>query len=167
MQLVLEHRAARRLGRVSGEHELDVEAARRGGEVGALGAEHVGRVHQRLALAYAGGVVVAPAAHALALLGDVGELQLQRAGADARLDVGGREPVHELDHRRARGGVAGAQLVGRLVQPLHGPGELLAGLLDEHVVQDLGEQLGVAREGVRLGGRHGHGAASVARWRRL
>ena len=56
--------------------------------------------------------------------------------------------------------------LARLVQPLHGAGELLAGLLDEHLVQDLGEQLGVARERVGLGGRHGHGAASVARWRR-
>jgi len=105
-ELVLEHRAPRRLGRVSGQDQLDVERAHRGREVGAVGAELVGGVHQRLALAHAGGVVVTPAPHPLALLGDVGELELECAGADAGLDLGRREPVHELGHRRAGGGVS-------------------------------------------------------------
>ena len=111
-QLVVEHGAARRLRRVRGEHELEVQGAHGGGQVGARLAQQVGGLHQRLALARAGRVVVAAPAHPLALLGDVGELELQRAGADARLHLLVRELLDELLQRGAGGRVAGAQRGG-------------------------------------------------------
>ena len=171
VQLVVEHRAPRRLRRVRGEDELDVQRAHRGGEVGARGAQQVGGLHQRLALAHAGGVVVAPPPDPLALLGDVGELELQRARADARLHVLAREAVHALDERGARVEVALAHVGGGLVQPADGVGEAPAALLHEHVVQHVREQLRVARErvsGLRWGGgdRHAPDESATERPRR-
>ena len=101
VELVVEHRAPRRLGRMRGEDELELQRAHRGGQVGPGLAQQVRRLEQRLPLAHAGGVVVAPPAHPLALLGDVGELELQRARADAWLKLVGRERVDQLEQRRA------------------------------------------------------------------
>jgi hypothetical protein len=50
-QLVVEHRPPRRLGGMRREHELDGERAHRRGEVGAVGAQQVGGLGERLALA--------------------------------------------------------------------------------------------------------------------
>ena len=84
---MVEHGAPRGLGRMRGEHELDVQRAQRLGGVDARPREQLRGLRQRLALLVAGGVVLAPAPDPLALLGDVGELQLQRAGADVGLDL--------------------------------------------------------------------------------
>ena len=161
VELVVEHGAARRLGRVCGEDELDVQRAQRGGEVEPLLAQQLGGLHQRLALARAGRVVVAPAAHALALLGDVRELELERTGADAGLDVLGGQALDQPGEHRVGARLAVAQRCGGLVHPPHRVGEAHAALLDEHVVEHGGEQVGVARERVcrhrldRVGGdRH-------------
>ena len=150
---MVEHRAARRLGRVRGEHQLDVQRAQRLGGVHAGAVEQLGGLGERLALLLAGGVVLAPAADPLALLGDVGELQLQRAGADVRLDLVVAEPAQAAHQRLARGLVAAAQLGRGAVDPGHAVGELAAVLLGEHG----GER--AARGGrsrARRGGGGGH-----------
>ncbi len=157
VELVVEHRAPGRLGGVGGEDEVEMQPAHGGGQIGARLAQHVGRLEQRLALPHSGGVVVAPPPHALALLGDVGELQLQRARADAGLEILLGQRVDELEQLRAGAVRAVAQLHGALVQPAHRLGELRAALLHEHVVEHELEQLGVALKavdrGAGLGGR--------------
>ena len=93
--LVVEHRAARGLGRVRGQDVLDLQLRGQRRDVDLVALEDLGRLGQRLALHGAGGVVLASPAHALALLGDVRQLQLERAGADDRL--------HRLVRARRRG----------------------------------------------------------------
>ncbi len=109
--------------------------------------EQLGGLGERLALLLAGGVVLAPAADALALLGDVGELQLQRAGADVGLDLVVGEPAQAAHQRLARGLVAAAQLGGGAVDPGHAVGELAAVLLGEHGGEHAREQVGLAGDG--------------------
>jgi len=165
VELVVEHRAPGGLGGVGGEDEVEVQPAHGRGQIRARLAQHVGRLEQRLALPHSGGVVVAPPPHALALLGDVGELQLQRACADAGLEIVLVQRTHELEQRGAGAVPPVAQLHGPLVQPADRLGELRAALLHEHVVEHELEQLGVALEavdrGAGLGGgrRDGHRAA--------
>ena len=133
--LVVEHRAARGLGRVRGEDVLDLQLGGERGDVDVVAAQDLGRLGQRLALHRAGRVVLTPAAHALALLGDVRELELERAGADDRLDRLVRHAA-EVGHEPLGGGpVAVAHGRGGLEEPLQARREDAPGLLLEHADQ--------------------------------
>jgi hypothetical protein len=161
--LVVEHGPPGRLGRVCREHELDVQVThhpRRGGAV----LEQLGRLGERLALQLARRVVLAPAPDPLTLLGDVGELQLQRERADVGLDLVVGQRAQLGDHRLAGRLVARPQVGGGVVQPRDPLGELGAPLLGEHAREGAREQLGLARDGAGVGelrracgdGRAGH-----------
>ena len=147
--LVVEHGAPRGLGRVGGEDVLDLQVRGQRRDVDAAIAQDLGRLGQRLALDLAGLVVLPAPPHALALLGDVRELELERARPDDRLHrlVGDLAQVGDepLDRRV----VARAHRRRGAEQPLHAGREDAPGLLLEHAVQRGGEQLGVVGEAVR------------------
>jgi hypothetical protein len=84
----LEDRAARRLGGVRGEDELDAQPCSGGGESRAVDARLVEpreRVRQGLPLQASLGLVLAPPPDAVVLLGDVDQLEEERESAQ---DVG-------------------------------------------------------------------------------
>jgi hypothetical protein len=138
---------------VRGQHELEAQRAQGLGRVGARPVEQLGGLGERLALEIARRVVLAPAPDPLALLGDVRELQLQRARADVGLDLVVAEPLQAVHQRLARALVALAQLGRGAVDPAHALGEAGAVLLGEHGVERAREQLGLARDW-RGGGGH-------------
>ena len=147
--LVVEHGAPRRLGRVRGEHVLDLQLRHQRADVDLAVAQDPRGLGERLALDLAGLVVLAPAPRPLALLGDVRELQLQRARADDRLhrlvrDAAqvGHEPLGGRLVARAHGG-------GGLEQPLQAGREHASGLLLEHAVERVREERRVLGKPVR------------------
>ena len=160
-----EHRLPLRLGRVRGEHRLELEAGERGGElVGVgLGGEPVDELVDR-ALA---GLVAGPAlGGAVGLLGDVRQVEVGREGPG---EYGGGPGV-EVGEQVADPGVP---LLGRLAdQPAHLLDELehlVAVLPREGAPQEGGEPPDVAaqRGVLRLGGDaalggHGVGAGRTA-----
>ena len=146
--LVVEHRAPRGLGRMRGEDVLDLQLRGQRRDVDRAVAQDLRRLAERLALDLAGAVVLAPAADALALLGDVRQLQLQRAGADDRLDGLVGDLAQVGDETVGRGLVARADGRGGAEEPLHARGEHAAGLLLEHAVERGREQFGVLGETV-------------------
>ena len=110
VELVVEHGAARRLRRMRGEHGSTCsEAALRRGRGPPRAAARQPPSATRLARA--GRVVVPAAADALALFRDVGELELERAGADARLDVVRGQAAHQPGERGV--GVRGRRRAAR------------------------------------------------------
>ena len=155
--LVVEHRAPRGLGRMRGQHVLDLQLRGQRRDVDVVAAQDLGRLGQRLALDLAGRVVLAPAAHALALLGDVRQLQLERAGADDRLDRLVGHAAQVGDEPLGGGLVARAHGRGGAEQPLQAGGEHASRLLLEHLVEGRREQLGVMGEAVRRLRRRGAG----------
>ncbi len=164
--LVVEDRAARRLGRVGGHHEPHVELRE---PLGDPAARHLadgadGR-RQRLALRHARvGVVLAAAPQPLQLLGDVGQLQLHRAGAHVRRQPRRRLAAQEGQQLLALGLVAVAQRERAVAQPEQPLAEGAPVLLLQHVAEQALEQGGVAVERVGGGGGgHVHLATIVAR----
>ena len=121
-----------------------------------LRAQDLGRLGQRLALDLAGRVVLAAPAYAFALLGDVRQLELERAGADDRLDRLVRHAAEVGDEPPGGGLVTRAHGGGGLEQPLQAGGEDAAHLLLEHLDQRGREELGVL--GKAIGRRRRRGA---------
>ena len=148
-----EHRAPRGLGRVRGQHELERDALRR------LVAELQERVGERLARHSLLVQVLAPPPHAVMLLRDVRQLEIERE----RPQHASLLRVRQLLDRRT-------QLVER--RPAPGPArqppdvldvreQRLVLLLDEHPPEQVAEQADVPpqrciRPGLVLA--HGHGA---------
>ena len=143
----LEHGAARRLGRMGGEDELDPEprAGRLQRRLVDAGAVELGeRIGQRLARHPPLGLVLAAAADAVMLLGDVGELEEQRERAqDGPLPIEpeGRDRLAERAPR-----ASGARVAGKGADPLLVVEEILALLLDEHAPEQVAEQAHVGAE---------------------
>ena len=163
--LVIEHRAPRGLGGVRRQHVLDLQLRGQRGDVDVVAAQDLGRLGQRLALDRAGRVVLAPAAHALALLGDVRQLELERAGADDRLDRLVGHAAEVGDEPLGGGLVARAHRRGGLEQPLQPGGEHAARLLLEHLDQRGREELGVVGEAIGRRGRRRGWERRDASWR--
>ena len=150
----LEHRAARRLGRMRGEDELDpsrAPAAWSSASSIPLRVELRERVGERLARHPSLGLVLAPAPDPVVLLGDVDELEEQR-----------ERPQHRALRARARAPrprrasaprePPRARVARERPDPLLVVEEVLALLLDEHAPEQVAEQAHVGAEsGV---GRH-------------
>ena len=141
VRLVVEHGAPRGLGRVRGEHELDVQRAQRLGGVDARLREQLAR--SRPATRAAGRRRRRTRAGA-------GSARAPRrcwraAAAASRRGCTGRPPRRAAprsarQQRLARRSVAAAQLGGGLVQPAHRLGDRGPVLLDEDLVEHLREQ---------------------------
>ena len=142
-----------RLGRVGGEHGLDVEPTCGVGELvtgHARGAEQLDGVGDRLACDGALALVVAAAADAVVLLGDVRELEEEgERGEDAILgrDVEAGDRLVELRVVAARPGAAGE----RADALLEGE-ERVALLLDEHLPEQVAEEVDVGTQRLDRGG---------------
>ena len=149
-----EHGAARGLGRMGREHELDPQAARPPPAASASSTpprvELREGVGERLARNAPLGLVLAAPADPVVLLGDVDELEEERersqhGGLALEAEPGDR--VAERDARASRACIAGER-----ANPLLVVEELLALLLDEHAPEQIAEQANVGAEcGV---GRH-------------
>ena len=159
--LVVEHRPPRGLGRMRGQDVLDLQLRRQRRDVDVVAAQDLRRLGQRLALDLAGRVVLAPAAHALALLGDVRQLELERAGADDRLDRLVRHAAQVGDEPLGGGLVARPHGLGGPEQPLQARREHATRLFLEDLVEGRREQLRVMGEAVR--GLRRRGGTSSAR----
>ena len=155
--LVVEHGAPRGLGRVRGQDVLDLQLRGQRRDVDLVALEDLGRLGQRLALHGAGRVVLASPAHALALLGDVRQLQLERAGADDRFHRLVRDAAEVGDEPLGGGGVARPHGGRGPEEPLQAGGEHAARLFLEHLDQGVREKLGVLGKAVRRRGRRGAG----------
>ena len=106
---------------------------------------HARRGRQRLALRSARiGVIVPPAAQPLQLLGDVGQLQLDRAGAHERLERAVDLGVDEPGQRPGRARIAGTDPRCRIAQPEHPIAESATLLLLEHIAQQRLEHRGIS-----------------------
>ena len=156
--LVVEDRAPRGLGRVRGEHVLDLQLGHQRADVDLPVAQDLRRLGERLALDLARPVVLAPAPRALALLGDVRELQLERARADDRLHGFVRDAAQVGDQPFGRGLVTRPHGGGGLEQPLQAGREHASGLLLEHAVEGVREERRVLGKAIRRlrGSRAGH-----------
>ena len=155
-----EDRAARRLGRVCSEDELerDVRGGPRELGLGDAGRGQCGeRRVQRLARRPALVLVLAPPPQAVVLLGQVGELEVEAEGAehlslplewqraDGRRQVGTRSRPPGLP-----------RLARQRPDPLLVCEQVLTLLLDEDAAEDLAEQPDVAAKwSFRVGGSHG------------
>ena len=106
-----------------GENQLDVKVYERDGRIDRVLGQQPGGLGQRLALHRPLRVVAAATAQALTLLGDVGDLQLQRAGADDRLQLVFRQRVQPGEQHLGRALLALAHAGGGRVQPRHRVGE--------------------------------------------
>ena len=155
--LVVEHGAARGLGRVRGQHVLDLQLRGQRRDVDLVALEDLGRLGQRLALHGAGGVVLPSPAHAFALLGDVRQLQLERAGADDRFHGLVRDAAEVGDEPLGGGGVTRPHGGRGPEEPLQAGGEHTARLFLEDLDQGVREKLGVLGKAVRCRGRRGAG----------
>ena len=152
LQLGLQHRAARGLGGMRGDHELERDVARAPGKLGrlhaALGqlAERLGERFPRDALL---ALVATPAAHAMPRLGDVGELEVE----PERAQDSGRALLSQCPHagrqRRLIGRRAGVPGLARKAPHALDVGQqILADLLDEHAPERVADQADVAPERV-------------------
>ena len=141
-------RAPRRLGRVRRQDEL--ERDRRGRAPLDAGRVPARAKRERLASDSRGmpllALVLAPAAHAVVLLGDVRELEVERERAQHRAPgVRGRAPRTASRSSSPRRALA-AQPRARRADPLLVGEQLLALLLDEHLAEHVAEQADVAAQ---------------------
>ncbi len=144
----LEDRAARRLGRMGGEDELDPEPLSCRLDLGLVDPAPVElreRIGKRLARHPSLGLVLAAPADPVVLLGDVDELEEQR-----------ERPQHGALALRAERGdrvgerlpwAAGARIAGEGADPLLVVEQILAFLLDEHLPEQIAEEADVGTEG--------------------
>ena len=146
--LMVEHGPARGLGRVRGQHMLDLQLRGQRGDVDRAVAQDLRRLGERLALDLTGLVVLPAPPHALALLGDVRELELQRTRADDRLDGLVRHLAQVGDEPFDGRVVAGPDRGGGAEQPLHAGREHASCLFLEHAVERAGQQLRVVGKAV-------------------
>ncbi len=151
--LMFEHRPTRRLGRMGGHRQSHVEPAQCLGHLGGrMLNRHARRGGQRLTLRSAGiGVVVPPPAQTLQLLGDIGQLELDRAGAHERLECAAGLGVDEPGQRAGCADVAATDPCRRIAQPEHSVAEGAALLLLEHIAEQRLEHRSVSIEGVTHG----------------
>jgi hypothetical protein len=149
---------------VGGEREVEPQVVERSrGGLGGAGGEPLGRLGQRLALRRPlGALVAAPAANALARLREVGEVELHRAGADDVERVAGEDLLHEGGRLLLGPGLARPHARGRLAQPHHRAAQAVAALAGDRLLEQLGEQPGVAIEGRPGGGFGDHAPPSLA-----
>ena len=155
-----EHRSASRLRRMRGEHELERQPPARRREPSRAhprpleGGEGIA---ERLARRPPLVLVLPPATEAVVLLGEVGELEVQRERAQhLRLALDGKcaHSRGQPPARRLRSGRACAP--GELADALLGVEQAAAALLDEHAAKDVAEQADVPSEGrFRAVGAHG------------
>ena len=111
------------------------------------GREAVGRLGDRLALRRASGALVpVAAAHALARLREVGEVQLHRARADHVERVAVEDRGGERGDLGLGAGVAGARAGGGGAEAHDGVAQRLAALDRDRLLEQAGEQLRVALE---------------------
>jgi hypothetical protein len=157
-----EHRPTRRLGRVRGEHGLDVESGRQHRQLvspdpGAR--EHADGLGNRLPCDRPLALVVPASSDTVVLLGDVGELEEEgERGQHRRLGL----HVEVRDCRLEHGVVAACPRVAReRADPLLERQQLLALLLDEHLPEQVPEEVDVGAEPLVGGGRAGHAASST------
>jgi len=143
--LMVEHRASRRVGRVSGHHQADIEMAECGSDLSLRAQCRSGaRRRERLALRAAGiGVILAAPAQPLDLLGDVRKLQLHRACPHIGLERGRAQARDEPDKRLCGRLVAVAQPRSCLAQPEDTIAKRATFLLLEHLTQQRFEQSGI------------------------
>ena len=107
--------------------------------------------------------VLAPAPHAMVLLGGVRELEVEREGAQHRRLVAGGQRTHGLAHRRRVADLARAPGAGP--DQLLGGEEVLALLLDEDAAEQRPEQADVSAQravGLFLAGRVAHASIFAA-----
>ena len=165
--VLLQQRAADDLGRVGGQHQLDLERADGIAQVGGrqpgrdqpaerlLARAALRRQVRRL-------LVGAAAADPVVLLGDVGEVQELREGARHRQDLVHRHPA-ELGRQRVEGaGVARAAGLGEGADALHQGEALLPFPRADRLPEQLAEQPDVVAQGLVGIGRSGH-EGSVSR----
>ncbi len=91
---------------------------------------------------------MAPAAQPLQLLGDVGQLKLDRAGADVRLERAAPLGMDERGQRPDGPDITTTHPRGRVAQPEHPIAERATLLLLEHITKQPLEYRGVSIEGV-------------------
>ena len=142
-----EDRAARCLGRMRGEDELDPEPLARGLDLGLVDPAAVElreRVGERLARDPPLGLVLAPPPDPVVLLGDVDELEEQRERPQHGALALRPERRDRLAERASR--AAGARVAGERADPLLLVEETLALLLDEHPAEQVAEQAHVGTE---------------------
>ncbi len=139
-----QHRSARRLGRVRGQHELDRRAARALGELVVRDrCELPEGVLERFSRDAAVARVLAAPSEPMVLLGEVRELEVEPERPEHERLRLGLEVAQQL---RARDASVAAGLSGRVPDPLDQLEQPRALLLDEHVSEDRPEQPNVAAE---------------------
>ena len=149
----LEHGAARRLGRVGGEDELDPQACAgclQRALLDAAAVEQRERLGERLARDAPLGLVLAPPSDAMVLLRDVDELEEERERPQHRCLAVVVERGDRRAERVAR--PSGAGITRKGPNPLLVVEQLLAVLLDEHAPEKVAKQANVRPQ--RGVGRH-------------
>ncbi len=156
----LEERAAHHFGRMRGEHELDPQ---RGDALEELlpsealleqpGHDFVERAGLRPRLGVA--LVVAPAAHAVVLLGDVGEAEKVRKRARDRQGLRGGKGGQQLGEPVKVLRVAGAATFSKRPHALDQFEELGPGLRAQRLPEQVAQQVNVIAKGLVSGVGHG------------
>ena len=151
-------RAPLRLAGVGGEDELHREPLERGGDVGGAEAERLqladrrGRgFGRRFRVAITFPFPQDP--DALPVLGDVGEIEIDRERFGHEPGLDDVEPLDALGERRLGPLLPGPAVVGKRPDPLHEPGDILPRLIDDHLSEKGVEEPHVAEEEIIV--RHG------------
>ena len=151
-------RAPFRLAGVGGEDELHREPLERGGDVGGAEAERL-QLADRRSRGFGGRFRVAIAfpfpqhPNALPVLGDVGEIEIDRERLGHEPGPDDVEPLDAFGERRLGPLLAGPTVVGERSDPLHQPGDILPCLIDDHLSEEGIEEPHIAEEEVIV--RHG------------
>ena len=160
---------------MGGEDELHREPLERGGDVGSAEPERLQFANRRgrgfsrrfrMAVAFP----LAEHADALPILGDVGEIEVdrERLGHESGLDD--VEPLDAFGQRRLGPLLAGPAVVGERPDPLHELGDVLPRLFHDHLSEEgveqphIAEEEGIVRHGLipvkRKGGKEANGRSS-------
>ena len=152
-----QHGASPSLGRVRREHQADGQAVDEGAHVcGVVFLQQLADGGFERTFLAAGGRAgtLAHTSHAMLLLGQVGEVEVQAEGFDERLDLLETELLKDGAEAQLPRLAAGlADVDGELADPLDQVKELVAGLLGDDLAQQRAQQLDLARQLITGAGR--------------
>jgi hypothetical protein len=163
-----EHRSTGCLGRVRGEHELERQAPAGRREPPSAHARSLQRgecVCQRFPRHALLVLVLPPAAKPVVLLGQVGELEVQRECAEyLGLTLERQRPDCRAERPAGRLGPGRASTSGELPNAFLGLEEAAAALLDEDATEDVAEEANVPpQRSVGAWGAHGRSGVPALR----